>query len=163
MNRKLTIKQRKGISLIVLVITIIVMLILTGATIITLIGDNGIITKEQWASFSTEMQNIIEQVQVTQISEAASGYGLQENYLSKIKVEDAQKLNKTLKQEILYILDLMPKESNPSDYPEYLFNQRSDAQGYLKDIYHLEIDGLPKQQFLYDTLRGVVYKKMEQI
>ena len=40
-------KINKGITLIALVITIIVLLILAGVTIATLTGDNGILTKAQ--------------------------------------------------------------------------------------------------------------------
>ncbi len=39
------IKERKGITLIALVITIIVLLILAGVSISMLIGDNGILTR----------------------------------------------------------------------------------------------------------------------
>ena len=53
----------------------------------------------------------------------------------------------------------MPEENKISDYPEDLFDQRTDEQGYLKDIYYVEIAGIPKEQYIYDTLRGVVYKK----
>lgn len=42
---KKTLKQKHGITLIALVITIIVLLILTGVTIATLTGDNRIINK----------------------------------------------------------------------------------------------------------------------
>ena len=46
-------KEKKGITLIALVITIIVLLILAGVTIATLTGDNGILTKAQEASIQT--------------------------------------------------------------------------------------------------------------
>lgn len=42
---KNSLKQKKGITLIALVITIIVLLILAGVTVVTLTGDNGILTK----------------------------------------------------------------------------------------------------------------------
>lgn len=42
------IKERKGITLIALVITIIVLLILAGVSISMLIGDNGILTRGKW-------------------------------------------------------------------------------------------------------------------
>lgn len=42
---KTQMKEKKGITLIALVITIIVLLILAGVTIVTLTGDNRIITK----------------------------------------------------------------------------------------------------------------------
>ena len=42
-------QRNKGITLISLVITIIVLLILAGVTIATLVGENGIITKAREA------------------------------------------------------------------------------------------------------------------
>ena len=42
-------KNNKGITLIALVITIIVLLILAGITIAMLTGDNGLLTKSQTA------------------------------------------------------------------------------------------------------------------
>ena len=42
-------KEMKGITLIALVVTIVVLLILTGVGINLVIGDNGIITKTQKA------------------------------------------------------------------------------------------------------------------
>ena len=47
LNLKERKKQAKGITLIALVITIIVLLILAGVTIATLTGENGILTKAQ--------------------------------------------------------------------------------------------------------------------
>ena len=54
----------KGITLIALVITIIVLLILAGVTIITLTGDNGILTKSDEASDNTKRSNIVELVKL---------------------------------------------------------------------------------------------------
>ena len=47
-------KENKGITLIALVITVIVLLILAGITISALSGDNGILTKAQEAKTKTE-------------------------------------------------------------------------------------------------------------
>ncbi len=46
---KLNLKERNGITLIALVITIIVLLILAGVVITTLTGDNGILGKAKTA------------------------------------------------------------------------------------------------------------------
>ncbi len=63
-NNSITkIKQTKGITLIALVITIIVLLILAGVTIATLTGENGILTRASDAAERTERANIIEQAQ----------------------------------------------------------------------------------------------------
>ena len=53
-------KNSKGITLIALVITIIVLLILAGVTIATLTGDNGILTQAGNAKEQTEKADIIE-------------------------------------------------------------------------------------------------------
>ena len=57
-------KQKKGITLIALVITIIVLLILTAVSIATLTGDNGILTKAQTAKTETEKASEEEQIKL---------------------------------------------------------------------------------------------------
>ncbi len=61
MNSKNIKINNKGITLIALVITIIVLLILAGVAIATLTGDNGILTKAVEAKEKTEMAEIKEQ------------------------------------------------------------------------------------------------------
>ena len=65
-------KNAKGITLIALVITIIVLLILAGVTIATLTGDNGILTQAGKAKDKTTEAESIERVQV----EVAGSYGI---------------------------------------------------------------------------------------
>ena len=65
-------RKEKGITLIALVITIIVLLILAGVTIATLTGDNGILTQAGNAKDKTTEAESIERVQV----EVAGSYGL---------------------------------------------------------------------------------------
>ena len=52
--------KNKGITLIALVITIIVLLILAGISIAMLTGENGILTKADEAKRETRRQEIIE-------------------------------------------------------------------------------------------------------
>ncbi len=61
---------QKGITLIALVITIIVLLILAGVSIATLTGDNGILTKAQTAKEETQKASEEEQKQIA-MAEAA--------------------------------------------------------------------------------------------
>lgn len=58
------IKNTKGITLIALVITIIVLLILAGVTISTLTGDNGILSKAQSAKIKNEKASEKEQIEL---------------------------------------------------------------------------------------------------
>ena len=55
-------RREKGITLIALVITIIVLLILAGVTIATLTGENGILTKARTAQTTTDEENTKEQI-----------------------------------------------------------------------------------------------------
>ena len=54
MNKRIK-KSGKGITLIALVITIIVLLILAGVSIAMLAGDNGILTKSVTAKLNNEI------------------------------------------------------------------------------------------------------------
>ena len=62
------IKQTKGITLIALVITIIVLLILAGITISSLSGENGILTRAKEARDKTEIATIEEQIELAKMS-----------------------------------------------------------------------------------------------
>ena len=79
-------KNAKGITLIALVITIIVLLILAGVTIATLTGDNGILNQAGKAKYKTTEAESIERVQV----EVAGSYGIDGTI-------DKEQLNKNLK------------------------------------------------------------------
>ena len=77
--------DQKGITLIALVITIIVLLILAGVAIATLLGDNGIITRATTAKEKTQQAGAVERVQV----EVQGSYGTDGNI-------DVNELNKNL-------------------------------------------------------------------
>ena len=61
-------KQEKGITLIALVLTIIVLMILAAVSVATLTGDNGILTKAQEARETTKKAEIEEQLRLAQLS-----------------------------------------------------------------------------------------------
>ena len=65
---KLNLKERKGISLIALVITIIVLLILAGVSIAMLTGQNGILTQAQKAKTTTDNKSAEEKVKLAVMS-----------------------------------------------------------------------------------------------
>lgn len=66
-------KNQKGITLIALVITIIVLLILAGVAIAMLSGDNGILTKASHSSEATAMTSAKEKVTLA-VNEAITNY-----------------------------------------------------------------------------------------
>ena len=65
---QLNLKERKGITLIALVITIIVLLILAGVSIAMLTGANGILTQANNAKDETEQANAKEKVELAVIA-----------------------------------------------------------------------------------------------
>lgn len=75
-------KKNRGITLIALVITIIVLLILAGITIATLTGENGILGKANEAKERTEIENEKEQIGLALSSSRADNDG------EEIKEED---------------------------------------------------------------------------
>ena len=81
-------KGKKGITLIALVITILVILILAGVTIATLTGDDGLLQKTQTASEKNTESSALEKIQV----EVAGSYGID----GKIDVEN--QLNSNLRR-----------------------------------------------------------------
>lgn len=68
-------KQRKGITLIALVITIIVLLILAGVSISMIAGENGILQKATEAKTNTEKAQIIENAQMDISGQQADNNG----------------------------------------------------------------------------------------
>lgn len=65
---------KKGITLISLVVTIIVLLILSGVTIATLTGDNGILTRAQKAKNETEQAEKDEKEKLGDMEDAINEY-----------------------------------------------------------------------------------------
>ena len=68
-------KNARGITLIALVITIIVLLILAGVTINALSGENGIITKSKEAKIKTEKSRTIEKINLAILTAMTKGDG----------------------------------------------------------------------------------------
>ena len=69
-------KNNKGITLIALVITIIVLLILAGVSIAMLTGDNGILTKATESTTATDLAEVLERVNMelnAQMANAMAG------------------------------------------------------------------------------------------
>ena len=72
---KKILKQKKGITLIALVITIIVLLILAGISIAMLSGDNGILQKATDGKTNSEIKGIIEQARIDVLGQQAENKG----------------------------------------------------------------------------------------
>ena len=155
-------RRKRGISLIVLIITIIVMLILAGATMITLIGDNGIITKAQEAAFREEMLAIREAVNLYNIV-------VQVNSDTDIKLVQVQesdidndKWKDTLKLEIAYWGNYDIQVNKLTD--AYITSENNfkeivrDASGNVKELYYIEGDKNINRKYIYNKKTDIIYK-----
>jgi flagellar basal body-associated protein FliL len=72
---KMRYTSEKGITLIALVITIIVLLILAGVTISMVLGDNGIIHQAEHAKDMQEKESELERVKLAITSAVTAGKG----------------------------------------------------------------------------------------
>ena len=87
--------KRKGITLIALVITIIVLLILAGITISALSGDNGILTNATRAALATELSNYKEELELYKVNKTAENI----NFIPETLLAGKTDLNYNTKQE----------------------------------------------------------------
>ena len=79
----------KGITLIALVITIIVLLILAGVSIAMLSGDNSILTRGAEAKTSTDKAQIEERIKTSYLAALTEGHGVvtEETFVAELKKE----------------------------------------------------------------------------
>ena len=154
-------KKNRGITLIALVVTIIVLLLLAGIAITMATGQNGIITKSVLASFATEMQQIQENVEMKKSENAMN---VMKGDVSPVFDTNVNRDNiewtNSLKQEILYIRAGYPSEQEPSDYTEDDFEEIIDENGNVENIFIIDketADG-KENTYIYDMTTNVAFK-----
>ena len=118
--------KNRGITLIALVITIIVLLILAGVSIATLTGQNGILTNATKAKEETEKAEIIERAQLDILKEQA---------------KDNEELTKSKFIEILnkYFEEVPTAENLPDDLTKLTLKTKKEYGSYnikISDIYN---------------------------
>lgn len=92
-SKKQLIKNAKGITLVALVVTIVMMLILVGITMVTVLGDNGVISKAKIAGNKYEKAEIDEIQYLNELS------NLMHNHISKDNSESSNKYKFTIRFE----------------------------------------------------------------
>ncbi len=156
-------KNKKGITLIALVITIVVLIILASVSIAMLTGDNGIITKAQEAAFRTEMAQIREMVDM-HLLEKEMNVTETSIKMNEVPIEEAKKWELTLKKEIIYWGNYDIEINKPTDYyieemfDKIVLNESGDI-GY---IYYIESNDLEskkgKEKYIYNSETDIIYK-----
>ncbi len=145
-----SLKNKNGITLIALVISIIVMLILAGVSLNATIGDNGIITQAQNATYMQSIAALEEYLQ----TEYVKYYDETENYTSKIELLSSKLGNLCLKDGtknyITYdgkMYYLINKQALPDDVKNQL--RGGDTTDYLKYIRLQDVYGVTPDLKVY--------------
>ena len=122
MNKRV---KEKGITLIALIVTIVILLILAGISIGTLTGDNGLIKQAQTAKTETERSDIEEKINVIVIDNSKEREMNKDKLISDFenKLPDGKEIVDS--DDLIYII-----------YPEYSFEVDIDS-GEVKET---EID-----------------------
>ena len=89
LNHQIASKGERGITLIALVVTIVVLLILAGITISLVFGSNGVIKKAQEANENTKIAQVREQLELAKGPEYIEGNGKYnpDSYFERIETE----------------------------------------------------------------------------
>ena len=100
-NLKERLNSKRGITLIALVITIIVLLILAGVAIATLTGDNGILTKAQSAKEKNAQKTVEEQINLAvQASKINEGLVIDKDILEQELTNNGIEITKSENDEL---------------------------------------------------------------
>lgn len=135
--RKKSFKMQKGITLIALVITIIILLILAGVSLSLVTGTNGILGKAKTSVNTTKEASAKEQVEL-KIAE------FQTEYYEKVYVNHEENVNKKMGEWIA------EKYSGPITTEDYTFEIKPDPDG---DQYNVTIQkGKTLKQEIVGTL-----------
>lgn len=90
-------KTDKGITMVVLVVTIIVLILLAGVSINMLVGDNGIITKAQQARENISLSQIEEQTALNELYEEMNQEGI---YIEDEESNKKDEMIKSLQEQL---------------------------------------------------------------
>lgn len=137
-------KENKGITLIALVITVIVLLILAGVSISMLTGNNSIITKAGEAKTATELTGIKEQIEIEQVQQESKKESLR--YMT---VEEVNKRIKDIPEEYKGKVGLYREE------PIYL-GKESDEISIMAKKYGYRVIDMTEEEFKYYIEMGIL-------
>ena len=164
-NTEKTSKNKiKGITLIALVVTIVVLLIISGVSINMLTGDNGVIIRATEAAFRTEMASIREQVDYRLIECQMRNKKITSIFKEKVTIEDAKKWDTELKVEVIYwgqyetgLTELTRKYVKKNW--ENILTKGDENTEYVDNLYYVDKKTAQEEhKYIYDSNVNIVYK-----
>ena len=132
-------KKEKGITLVTLVVTIIVLIILAGVSLNATLGDNGIITQAQKAKENMELARAEEETQLNSLYEelAEGGEGIFDDSMADAieKLENFRKVIATaITNEGVPTLETDTAETMAENISKILQERTKDATATAEDI-----------------------------
>ena len=150
-------KNTKGITLVALIITVIILLILAGVTISLLIGDNGMVTKTKQGVEKSEMASIKEKAELVRNEQGIRNFGENPQELTKSSYINA--LNVSFEDSIVEGSRVIVKDKKYAIFVksnleiEVIKNDgKTLAEGEMKLDYTVSEDGLIE---IYPRIGGV--------
>ena len=147
-------KSKKGITLIALIITVVIMLILAGVAISAVVGGDGLFDRTRYAA---ELQNF------TQMQEAIQlyYYTVTDGTLPVSRNVSVAELesNQNLKTEIGYYRVFLQTGERPI-LPQDFSGDFMETPSGIADLYYLDNEKLNAntgKQYIYDTVTGEIY------
>lgn len=155
-------KQEKGITLIALAITIIVLLILAAISISTLTGENGLLVKAETAKRNTEIEETKEQIKLELMGKLGEG---KTNYTNQDVIDAVEKVTKKEVEEgaamveNIDIADLWVKDETKEEEkekPKYYFTMTNTTDSidikcyFTADDAGFQFDSSGKAMCYYD-------------
>ena len=152
--KKKQIRNKNGITLIALIITVVIMLILAGVAISAVVGGDGLFDRTKYAA---ELQNF------TQMQEAIQlyNYTVTDGTLPvsrNVSVEELES-NQNLKTEIGYYRVFLLTGERPT-LPQDFSGDFMETPSGIADLYYLDNEKLKvntNKQYIYDTVTGEIY------
>lgn len=157
-------QKNRGITLIALIITIIVLLILAVITIQSVLGENGIIAKANWANFTTEFNSIDEGKNIYKLENEAKKYGVISN--KTMHIEKSIKIATTNENIQINNSPYPITDEKVTEYEESLINtikyyENIDETENNVDLYKVDLSKLninTKNEYVINVISGNLYK-----
>jgi len=144
-------KNNKGITLISLVVTIIVLLILAGVTITMLAGDNSILKRSQTAAEESAMANTKELI-VVGVNEALAEYNAK-RYVDNDTTSD---LLATLLNELVLNMTANDNKESAIEKANAIKGIEIAAKTGSAGTYEVKYNGVKKAEFSVSTTTGAL-------
>jgi len=151
-----SLKKERGITLVALVVTIIVIIILAGITITTSIK---LVEQTKYTAFINEMQQVDESVRLliaektTEITDLDEKIQLFDSTL-QLNSDEINKLPTSAKNEIKYVRAMLEGTDIADTIPNYFENDALESEKEGNRIYYIDAEKV----YIYDEKSASVYK-----